>query len=105
MVDQRGERGGRRAWQAIIGEGRPLGQVRHDIRGEEFTGLFVIPIAIDQQVDAGVLVLSDQIDGLGHRTEKAGDGPRAVSCARFAAAAASLRARSQPRTWVFSIVS
>jgi hypothetical protein len=70
MVDQRGERGGRRAWQAIIGEGRPLGQVRHDIRGEEFTGLFVIPIAIDQQVDAGVLVLSDQVDGLGQRTKK-----------------------------------
>ena len=70
MVDQRGERGGRRAWQAIIGEGRPLGQVRHDIRGEEFTGLFVIPIAIHQQADAGVLVLSDQVDGLGHCTEK-----------------------------------
>jgi len=47
-----------------------LGKVRHDIRGEKFTGLFVVPIAIDQEVDAGVLVLSDQVDGLGHRTEK-----------------------------------
>jgi hypothetical protein len=35
--------------------------------------------------------------------KKARDGPRAVSRSRFAAAAAPLRARSQPRTWVFSI--
>jgi len=28
-------------------------------------------IGIDQQVDAGVLVLPDQVDGLGHRTDKA----------------------------------
>src|SRR5713101_1668074 len=49
------------------------GKVRHDIRDEKFTSLFVVPliIAIDQQVDAGVLVLPDQVDGLGHRTDKA----------------------------------
>ena len=47
-------------------------EVRHDIRGEKFTGLYVVPlIAIDQQLDAGVLVLPDQVDGLGHRTDKA----------------------------------
>jgi hypothetical protein len=28
-------------------------------------------IAIDQQVDAEVLVLPDQVNGLGHRTDKA----------------------------------
>jgi hypothetical protein len=27
--------------------------VGHDIRGEKYTGLYVVPIAIDQQVDAG----------------------------------------------------
>ena len=37
-----------------------------------FTGLYVLPsIGIDQQVDAGVLVLPGQVDGLGHRTNKA----------------------------------
>jgi hypothetical protein len=47
--------------------------VRHDIRDEKFPGLHVVPsIGIDQQVDAGVLVLPDQVDGLGHRTEKSG---------------------------------
>ena len=46
--------------------------MRHNIRGEKFTGLYVVPsIGIDQQVDAGVLVLADQVDGLGHRTDKA----------------------------------
>ena len=50
----------------------PSGKVRHDIRDEKFTGLYVVPlIAIDQQLDAGVLVLPDQVDGLGHRTGKA----------------------------------
>ena len=51
----------------------PSGKVRHDIRDEKFTGLFVVPliIAIDQQVDAGVLVLPDQVNGLGHRNDKA----------------------------------
>ena len=47
------------------------GKVRHDIRDEKFEGLFVVPIAIDEQLDAGCLVLSDQVDGLGHRTDKA----------------------------------
>ena len=37
----------------------PSGKVGHDIRGEKFTGLSVVPIAIDQQVDAGAAVLSD----------------------------------------------
>jgi hypothetical protein len=46
--------------------------VRHDIGGKELAGLYVVPpIAIDQQVDAGVLVLPDQVDGLGYRTDKA----------------------------------
>src|SRR5713226_3441132 len=50
----------------------PSGKVRHDIRDEKFTGLYVVPlIAIDQQLDAGVLVLPDQVDGLGHGAEKA----------------------------------
>jgi hypothetical protein len=38
--------------------------VEHDIRGEKYTGLYVVPIAIDQQVDAGAAVLSDQVDML-----------------------------------------
>jgi hypothetical protein len=38
--------------------------VGHGIRGEKFTGLSVVPIAIDQQVDAGAAVLSDQVDML-----------------------------------------
>jgi hypothetical protein len=45
------------------------GKVRHGIRDEKFGGLFVVPIAIDEQLDAGCLVLSDQVDGLGHRTD------------------------------------
>src|SRR5512144_2823604 len=48
------------------------GEVRHDIRDEQLTGLCVVPaIGIDQQVDAGGLVLPDQIDGLGHAADKA----------------------------------
>ena len=31
---------------------------------KKFTGLSVVPIAIDQQVDAGAAVLSDQVDML-----------------------------------------
>ena len=42
----------------------PSGKVGHDIRGEKYTGLSVVPIAIDQQVDAGAAVLSDQVDML-----------------------------------------
>src|SRR5438552_11983041 len=49
----------------------PSGKVRHDIRDEKFTGLCIVPIANDQQVDAGVLVLPDPVDGLGHGAEKA----------------------------------
>lgn len=79
--------------------------MRHDIRGEEFTDLLVVPIAVDQQADAGVLVLSDQSMASDTVPKKARDGRRAVSRARFTATAASSRARSQPRTWVFSIVS
>src|SRR5580693_4858266 len=46
-------------------------QVRDDIRREEFVGLDVVPvIAVDQQVHTGVLILADQIDGLGHRADK-----------------------------------
>jgi len=42
-------------------------KVRHDIRDEKFTGFHVVPpIAMYQQFDAGVFVLSDQVDGLGH---------------------------------------
>jgi len=37
----------------------PSGKVRHNIRDEKFTGLCVVPIANDQQVDTGVLVLPD----------------------------------------------
>jgi len=37
--------------------------VRDDIRDEKFTGLHVVPsIGVDQQVDAGVFVLPDQVD-------------------------------------------
>ena len=37
--------------------------------------LDVVSIAVDQQVDAGVVVLSDQVDGLGDRTEKSARRP------------------------------
>src|SRR5260221_10241832 len=50
----------------------PSGKVRHDIRDEKFTGLHVVEsIAVDQQVHAGVPVLPDQVDALGHCTDKA----------------------------------
>jgi hypothetical protein len=46
--------------------------VRQDVRSERFAGLDVVPpIGIDQRVDAGVRVLPDQVDGLGHRTDGA----------------------------------
>src|SRR5580704_16783842 len=46
-------------------------EVRDDIRREEFVGLDVVPvIAVDQQVHTGVLILADQIDGLGHCAHK-----------------------------------
>ena len=46
-------------------------EVRHDIRRKEFVSLDVVPvIAVDQQVHTGVLILADQIDGLGHRADK-----------------------------------
>jgi len=46
--------------------------VRHDIRCEELARFDVIPsIAGDQYVDPGVLVLADQVDGLGHGTDEA----------------------------------
>ena len=41
-----------------LGNGLPSGKVRHDVRGEEFASLSVAPlIAIDQQIDALILVL------------------------------------------------
>jgi hypothetical protein len=47
-------------------------KVRHDIRDEQLAGLYVVQaIRIDQQVDAGVLVLPEQIEGLGHGADKA----------------------------------
>src|SRR5258708_10416517 len=50
----------------------PSGEVRHDIRGEELTALDVVPpIGADQQLDAGVLVLPDEVDGLRGRADKA----------------------------------
>jgi hypothetical protein len=48
------------------------GKVRHDIGGEEFMGLYVVPVAIDQQSDARILVLPDQVDRLGYRPDEAG---------------------------------
>src|SRR5438105_9450154 len=46
-------------------------KVRDDIRREEFVSLDVVPvIAVDQQVHTGVLILADQIDGLGHYAHK-----------------------------------
>src|ERR1700738_2856981 len=46
-------------------------EVRDDIRREEFVSLDVVPvIAVDQQVHTGVLILADQIDGLGHCAHK-----------------------------------
>jgi hypothetical protein len=45
---------------------------------------------MDQRVDAGVLVLPDQFNGLGHGTDtKLSNGPRAAGRPRFAATAAS----------------
>jgi hypothetical protein len=45
--------------------------VRHDIRGEKLEELGVVPsIAMNQQIDPSVLVLPDQIDGLGHGAGK-----------------------------------
>jgi hypothetical protein len=87
------------------GGGRPSRKVRHDIRDEKFTALGVVPIAIDQQVDAGVLVLPDQVDGLRHGAGEAARIPAIGNCSRLAATVASFRARSQARIWVFSIVS
>jgi hypothetical protein len=47
--------------------------VRHDIGDEELAALHVVQsVAVDQEVDAGVLVLPDQVDGLGHRAGKTG---------------------------------
>jgi hypothetical protein len=38
---------------------------------KKFTGLRVVPsIGVNQQVDAGVMVSPDQVDGLEHRTDK-----------------------------------
>jgi hypothetical protein len=46
--------------------------VRHHIRGDKLTGLHVIPsVGIDQQIDAGILVLPDQINDLGDGAGKA----------------------------------
>src|SRR5437899_2915165 len=54
----------------------PSGKVRHDIRGEKLTALDVVPpIGADQQLDAGVLVLPDEVDGLGRRADKAAQRP------------------------------
>jgi hypothetical protein len=72
--------------------------VRHDIRDEELACLdVVLVIADDQQLDAGILVLPDQIDASDTVT-KPRNGPRPANRSRFAAAAASSRASSQP--WV-----
>src|SRR5271156_3113391 len=50
---------------------RELCEVRHDIRREEFVGLDVVSVvAVDQQVNTGILKLADQIDSLGHRAHK-----------------------------------
>ena len=58
---------------AAVRANLPSRKVRHNIRDEKFTGLHVVPsIAMDEQVDAGVLVLPDQIDGLGHGADEAG---------------------------------
>ena len=71
MVNQRGKRAGRWARQAIIGADRPSGKVRHDIRGEKFSARYVVPsIGVDQQVDSGVLVLPDEVDGFGRGADK-----------------------------------
>src|SRR4030095_4418026 len=48
------------------------GKVRHDVRDEELPGLHVVAgIAMDKQVDASILELADQVDGLGHGADKA----------------------------------
>ena len=50
----------------------PSGEVGHNIRGKKFAGLrVVLSIGIDHQVDAGMWILSDQVDGLGDRTDEA----------------------------------
>ena len=92
---------------AAVRANLPSRKVRHNIRDETFTGLHVVPsIAMDEQVDAGVLVLPDQIDGLTDTVPtKPGTAPRAASRSRVAATAAASRASSQRWTWVFSIVS
>jgi hypothetical protein len=54
------------------------GEVRHDIRDEQFSGLRVVPsIGIEQQVAAGVLVLPDQVD-----EDRILDGPGTSSAAQ-----------------------
>ena len=54
-------------WQPTFGSG----EVRDHIRGEKFAGLGIVPsIGFDQRVDSSVLVLPDQIDGLGHGATK-----------------------------------
>ena len=84
----------------------PSGEVGHNIRGKKFAGLCVVPsIGIDHQVDASMSVLSDQVDGLGDRTDEAAQRSAAASRSRFAATAASLRASSQGWIRVFSIAS
>ena len=56
----------------------PLGEVGHHLRGEQFVGLDVVPIvAVDQQLDAGVLIAADQVDGLRHGADKAPQWPAA----------------------------
>jgi hypothetical protein len=69
--------------------------VLHDVRDEKFKGLHVAPsVGIDRQIDAGVLVLPDQVNGLGYRTDKAAQRPVGSQRSRFVASAAVSRESS-----------
>jgi hypothetical protein len=44
---------------------RALCEVRHNVGGEKLAGFDVVPVvAVDQKLDAGILVLTNQIDRL-----------------------------------------
>ena len=46
--------------------------MRHDLRREGLAALFVVSVGIDQQLNTRILVSPDQVDSLGHFTNKAG---------------------------------
>jgi len=46
----------------------PVTELQRDLSGEQLKGFHSVPVvAVDQPLDAGISVLTDQIDRLGHR--------------------------------------